>query len=1016
MTFTDIFIRRPVLATVVSALILLFGLRAVMDMSIRQFPKMESTVITITTSYPGADAALVEGFVTSPIEAEISSAEGIEYMTSTSTMGVSTISCFIELNFDAQKAFTDITSKVSAVSNQLPEYSKQPVILKQQQTGDFASMYIGFNSTALTPEQITDYATRVVKPQLETVDGVAKAEIIGAKTYAMRVFLDPDKMAALGVAPNDVSDALYNNNYPTTAGNTKGLYVSISMRADTDLTDVEEFKKLIVKSNRSNKNNSIVRLSDVAKVELGSESYDSSVILNGKKAIFIGIYPTPSANPLSVITDVKKILPDIQKNFPPSLTAKVVYDATDFIRASINEVIHTIGEAAFIVVIVIFLFLGSLRSVLIPIVTIPLSLIGVCTFMLALGYSINLLTLLAMVLAIGLVVDDAIVVVENIFRHIEEGYKPFDAALLGAREIAMPVISMTITLAAVYAPIGFLGGITGSLFKEFAFTLASSVIVSGIIALTLSPMMCSKLLNHDISEQKFVQFLDKFFGRLKIRYQKMLTSVLQNRSMVVVFSVTVLASLPYLYLNTPEETAPTEDTGFLGAGMSFPQSATIDYVETYTKALHGIFEKVPEMRDYFIFNQTGGGFAGMILKTWDQRTKTASDLVGPMQSQLDQITGMQAHIGVPPLLPSNGEGVGFVIQSTGDYQTLYELAEKLLQKAQSSGLFMFVMNELKFENPQATLKINRSKAADLGLNMDAIGNALSSALSGGNTNYFNLLGRSYQVIPQVDRRYRLNPEQLEQIYIKTSNGTMVPLSTVAELEQKTEPNQLTHFQQLKSATLFGMMMPGRTIGEGVEYMQTEADKILPKGYSYDYMGEARQFVYENSALVSVFFFSVLIIFLVLAAQFESFRDPFIILVSVPMSICGALIPLNLGIATINIYTQIGLITLIGLITKHGILMTDFANHLQKAKNLLPSEAIIEAAAIRLRPILMTTASMIFGVIPLVFASGAGAASRFNIGLVISSGMLIGTCFTLFVVPTMYTFIAKKHTHEHSKKS
>lgn len=1008
MIFTDIFIRRPVLATVVSALILLFGFRALMDMPIRQFPAMESTVITVTTAYPGADAGLVEGFVTSPIEAEISSAEGIEYMTSSSTMGMSTIKCFIKLNFDAQKAFTDITSKVASVTNDLPDNANQPVILKEQQTGDFALMYIGFDSTELTPEQITDYATRVVKPQLETVDGVAKAQIEGAKTYAMRAFLNPVKMAALGVTPQNVSDALYNNNYPTTAGNTKGLYISISMRADTDISNVEDFKRLIVKNNNNNKTNSIVRLEDIAEVELGSESYDFSVILNGKKAIFLGIYTTPSANPLNVISDVKKALPELQKNLPPSLTAKVVYDATDFIRASINEVIHTIAEAALIVVIVIFLFLGSMRSVLIPVITIPLSLIGVCSLMLALGYSINLLTLLAMVLAIGLVVDDAIVVVENIFRHIEEGYKPVDAALLGAKEIAMPVISMTITLAAVYAPIGFLGGVTGALFKEFAFTLACAVIVSGVIALTLSPMMCSKLLASHMGDQKFVQWLDHFFGKLKQRYQSMLSAVLRNRSMVVLFSVVVFASLPYLYFNTPEETAPAEDTGFIGIALSSPQYATIDYVEAYTKALYPIFQGIPEKRDYFIFNQSGQSFSGMILKTWDQRKKTANAVLADLQGKLESITGLQAYTFIPPLLPSNGHGIGFVVQTTGDYQTLFELTEQLLAKAQKSGMFMYVSNQLQFENPQVVLKINRSKAADLGLDMASISDALSDALSGGSTNNFNLMGRSYSVIPQLERRFRLNPEQLDQIFVKTSNGLMVALSTVAELEKKTEPNELSHFQQLKSATIQGAMMPGRTVGEGVEYLKAEAAKILPKGYSYDYTGEARQFVYENSALIAVFFFSILIIFLVLAAQFESFRDPLIILVSVPMSICGALIPLNLGMATINIYTQIGLITLIGLITKHGILMTDFANHLQITKNLLPKEAIIEAAAIRLRPILMTTAAMIFGVIPLVLASGAGAASRFNIGLVISSGMLIGTCFTLFVVPTMYTFIAKQH--------
>lgn len=1007
MIFTDLFIRRPVLATVISILIFLFGLRAVMDMPIRQFPKMESTMVTVTTSYPGADAALVEGFVTTPLETEIASAEGIEYMTSTSSMGVSMINCYIKLNFDAQKSFTDIMSKAASVANQLPLNAQQPVILKQQQTGDYALMYIGLDSTELTPEQITDYATRVVKPQLETVSGVAKAEVFGGRTYAMRVFLNPIRMAALGVTPMDVSNVLRNNNYTTTAGTTKGLYISINMKADTDLHNVDEFKNLIVKS----KGNSIVRLSDVGDVKLGAVNYDADVLFNGKKAVFIGIYPTPSANPLSLITDVRKIIPEIQKNFPPSLTAKIVYDATDSIRASIHEVIHTIIEAALIVIIVIFFFLGSLRSVLIPVITIPLSLIGVCSLMLSLGYSINLMTLLAMVLAIGLVVDDAIVVVENIFRHIEEGYKPFDAAILGAREIATPVIAMTITLAAVYAPIGFLGGTTGALFKEFAFSLACAVIVSGVIALTLSPMMCSKILTHDIGEHKFVRLLDTFFGRLKDRYKKWLGSVLKNRPMVVIFSITVFLSLPLLYIHTPEETAPPEDTGFIGVGMGAPQYNTIDFVKTYTQPLTAIFNTVPGLRDSFIFNGVGGGFSGILLKSWDKRNTSANDVLGPLKEKLDEIPGLRLYPFILPPLPSSGSGIGFVIQTTGDYETLYELTEKLAAEAGKSGIFMYLNNTLSFENPQVTLKINRSKAADLGLDMQAIGDSLSAALSGGNTNYFNLMGRSYQVIPQLDRRFRLNPKQLTQIYVKTSSGQMVPLSTVAELSMKTEPNQLTHFQQLKSATLEAAMMPGHTIGQGVHLLQAAADKVLPKGFSYDYQAEARQFVYENSALIMVFFFSIIVIFLVLAAQFESFRDPLIILVSVPMSICGALIPLNLGMATINIYTQIGLITLIGLITKHGILMVDFANHLQKEKNLQPAKAIIEAASIRLRPILMTTASMIFGVLPLVFASGAGSESRFNIGLVIASGMSIGTCFTLFVVPTMYTFFAKNHTKD-----
>lgn len=1010
MNFTDIFIRRPVLATVVSLLILLFGLRAVMDMPIRQFPKMESTMIIVTTSYPGADANLVESFITSPIEAAIASAEGIEYMTSTSSMGTSTIQCSIKLNFDAQRAFTDIMSKVSSVTGQLPESSQQPIIIKQSDDST-PLMYISLDSEKLTPQQMTDYATRVVKPQLETVDGVAKAEIYGAQTYAMRAFLNPLRMGALGVTPADVANALANNNYLTAAGNTKGQYVSINMKADTDISDIEQFKDLILKSNAG----SIVRLKDVSRVELGSQTYDASVIFNGNKAIFLAITPTPSANPLDVIAAVRHVLPEVQKNFPPSLSGKIVYDATDYIRVSINEVMHTIIEAALIVVVVIFLFLGSMRSVLIPVVTIPLSLIGVCSLMLFLGYSINLLTLLAMVLAIGLVVDDAIVVVENIFRHIEEGYNPLDASLLGAKEIAMPIISMTITLAAVYAPIGFLGGVTGALFKEFAFTLACAVIVSGVIALTLSPMMCSKILTHDLSEHKFVHWLDVFFGKLKNAYKRWLTSLLQTRSLVVVFSVVVLCSLPYLYANTPKETAPKEDSGFAIIIASAPQFASLNYLETYTREFNKVFESIPEMRDYFIINGENGpstAFAGMILKPWDQRERTTDELTAELQTKFNQIAGLQIYTFTPPPLPGSGGGppVQFVVQSTGDYLTLYHLAEQLVEKGTKSGLFLFLENSLKFDNPQVTLNINRSKAADLGLDMQAIGDALSNALSGGYINFFNLMGRSYQVIPQLDRNFRLNPEQLEDIYVKTASGTMVASSTVATIEKTTEPNQLAHFQQMKSATLQGVMMPGHTLGEGVKFLQDAANDLLPKGFSYDYAGEARQFVTESSALIAVFFFSVLVIYLVLAAQFESFRDPLIILISVPMSICGALIPLNLGAATINIYTQIGLITLIGLITKHGILMTDFANHLQKSKQLSIQDAIVEAASIRLRPILMTTASMVFGVLPLILASGAGAASRFDIGIVIASGMLIGTCFTLFVVPTMYTFFAKKHSN------
>ena len=1004
MKFTDLFIKRPVLATVVSLLILLFGLNSIHTIPIRQFPRMDNTVITVSTSYPGADANLIAGFITTPLESAIASAEGIDYMVSSSVQGLSTITLTIKLNFDPQVAFTDVMSKVQQTLNKLPPQSQQPVIIKSSDTSTHL-LYISLDSPDMTPQQITDYALRVVQPQLQTIDGVATAAILGGATYSMRVFLNPIKMAALHVAPSDVFTVLANNNFLTAAGNTKGEYVAINITAQTDLNNAEEFSKLIVRS----ENHAIVHLSDIATVKLGSQSYDSSVRFDGKKAVFIGITPTPTANPLTVINDARKAFPAIQRQFPPSLTGTIVYDATDFIRASIKEVISTIIEAALIVIVVIFLFLGSIRSVSIPIVTIPLSLIGVCTLMLFLGYSINLLTLLAFVLAIGLVVDDAIVVVENIHRHIEEGKTPFDAAIEGAREIATPIIAMTITLAAVYAPIGFMQGLTGVLFKEFAFTLASAVILSGIIALTLSPMMCSKILSKELSEGRFVKYLDYLFHTLKIRYKQALHSVLDTREVMLVFAAVVLLMLPYLYNHTAKETAPEEDQGFFFVVGTAPPSATINYIEAYTKPLDDIYRSFPEADHFFTINASQP-ISGLVLKPWDIRSKSQFSMKQPLQTKLDQITGLKLFSLIPPPLPGGGGGtpIQFVIKTTNDFQSLLDVSNRLIDKARKSGLFIYLDNSLKFNQPEITLKINRAKASDLGLDMQAIGRSLTTALSGGYVNFFNLEGRSYQVIPQLDRPFRLTPEQLGQIYIRTASGSMVPLSTVVTPSPITRPNSVSHFQQLNSATIQGVMMPGRTLGQGLAFLQEQANDVLPKGFTYDVGGQSRQFVQEGNALIVAFFLAILVIFLVLSAQYESFRDPLIVLISVPMSICGALIPLNLGAASMNIYTQVGLITLIGLISKHGILIVSFANQLQRDKNLSRREAVEEAAAIRLRPILMTTAAMVFGVLPLLIATGAGAVSRFDIGLVISTGLLIGTCFTLFIVPTIYTYIAADH--------
>lgn len=1003
--FTDIFIRRPVLAMVVSLLILIFGFRALGDLQVREYPKMENTVITVTTDYPGASADVVKGFVTTVLEKSIASAEGIDYMTSSSTDNQSVISAYIKLNYDPNAAFTDVMSKVAEVQGNLPDGAQQPVI--QKDTGQSTDlMYISFSSDKMSPEQITDYINRAVVPQLETVSGVSKAEILGAKTFAMRIWLNPVKMAALSISPTDISQALLNNNYQSAAGKTKGEYVATAIDADTGLETVQGFKNIVVKVNQGK----VVRLQDVAEVELGSEDYDSSVIFNGKPAIFVGIDSTPVANPLTVIQEVRKILPGIEKSYPPTLTSKVVYDSTIYIKASINDVLKTILEASVIVILVIFLFLGSLRTVIIPIVTIPLSLIGVLGVMLMLGYSINVLTLLALVLAIGMVVDDAIVVVENIYRHIEEGIAPVQAAINGAREIAMPIISMTITLAAVYAPIGLMGGMTGSLFTEFAFTLASSVILSGVIALTLSPMMCSKLLTVDIGHGKFVRYVDTTFEKLKTFYQAKLHSVLNYRPVTLVFAAIVLVSCVFLYLTSQQELAPEEDQGVLFILSTPPQYSNLNYVETYTNKINTLFKDYPSVSDYFTVNSADSSFSGVILKPWDERSVSQRQLNMQLQPKISQVAGLRSVVYPLPSLPVGGSPlqIQFTLNTIQPFEFLYPYAIQLEQAAQKSGLFIIINSSLTYDKPQIHLDIDRDKAAQMGVNMANIGGALAGALGGNYVNQFNMEGRSYDVIPQLSQQFRFNPSALNQIYVATASGALVPLSTFVTIKETTNPNALTTFQQLNSATLSGMMMPGHTMAEGLAFLQNQAAKILPPSISYDYAGMSRQYIQEGSALVWTFLFSIIVIFLVLAAQFESFRDPFVILISVPLSICGALIPINMGFATINIYTQIGLITLIGLITKHGILMVEFANQLQREEGLSIHDAIEKAASIRLRPILMTTAAMVVGVIPLLVATGAGAVSRFDIGMVIAAGMLIGTLFTLFVVPTMYTLLARKH--------
>jgi hydrophobe/amphiphile efflux-1 (HAE1) family protein len=1001
----DIFIKRPVLAAVVSLLILFIGLRALMGLPVRQYPEMTNTVITITTTFPGADADMIQGFVTQPIQKAVATAEGINYLTSRSLQGVSEIKAFIRLNDDPETAMTGVMSKVAEVKSLLPKGINDSIIKKE--TGQsFASAYLAFSSDRLSQQQITDYVMRVVQPKLAAVPGVANPELFGGQKFSMRVWLDPEKLAQHGMGPEELKAALTSNNFTSASGSTKGAYDVVNTQASTDLKSVEEFRNLVVKHDGAR----LVRLGDVADVQLGPENDDMSVFAGDERAIFVGIYTTPEANPLTVIRQVREeALPALQAQLPPGLTAKIAYDSTLFIEAAITEVAKTIAEAAIIVMVVIFFFMGSVRSVVIPVVTVPLSLIGVAVLLLSLGFSINLLTLLAMVLAIGLVVDDAIVVVENVHRHIEEGLAPFQAALVGTREIAGPVISMTITLAAVYAPIAFMGGLTGSLFKEFALTLAGSVIVSGIIALTLSPMMCSKILKHEDDKKGLPALIDRTFDRVRAKYETWLGASLADRPTTLLFAAIVLGSLPFLFLSVPTELAPEEDQGVVFTAYNGPASANTDFMEAFSHQISAKLKAFSETKETFLINGMGAisqGFGGAVLTPWEDRTRSAKSLTAAIQQALNEVSGVKASVFPPPPLPGvDGLPVQFVLSSITDYRQLNEIQGELMKRARASGMFAFIDADLKIESPQTQVIIDRDKAATYGISMQQIGDALATMTGGNYVNLVNLQGRSYQVIPQVPREFRLDPAQLGRYHVRSSSGAAVPLSSLISLGSSVRPVSLNQFNQLNSVTIQAFPMPGVTLGQALELLRTIASEILPQGTTVDYAGQSRQYVQEGNALAMTFVFALIIIFLVLAAQFESFRDPLVILVSVPLSICGALIPLAIGVASMNIYTQVGLVTLIGLITKHGILICEVARERQEAEGLSRAQAVMVAAGLRLRPILMTTAAMVTGLIPLLFASGAGAASRFSIAVVIVSGMTIGTLFTLFVLPVIYTFVA-----------
>ncbi len=1008
MKITDLFIRRPVLAAVISLLILVLGLRALASLPVSQYPRTQNAVVTISTAYYGADAETVAGFITQPLEAAIAQAQGIDYLSSNSLNGQSTITATLRLNYDANRALTEINTQVGSVKNQLPPQSQQPVLsIQVGQTTD--AMYMGFYSDVLPSNSVTDYLLRVVKPKLDSIEGIQTAEILGGRQFALRAWLDADRLAAVGLTANDVVNSLSANNYLAAVGSTKGQAVTVDLRAGTDLHSVEEFRKLIVKQ----ANGALVHLEDVATVELGAETYDLNVAFSGHRSVFIGIKVAPEANFLDVAERVRAVFPSIQQQFPSGMTGKIVYDATDFVNTSIAEVEKTLVESLVIVTVVIFLFLGNFRAVIVPVIAMPLSLVGTFFVMLILGYSINLLTLLALVLAIGLVVDDAIIVVENVFRHIsEEKQSPMDAAILAARELGGPILAMTVVLVAVYIPIGFQGGLTGALFTEFAFSLAGAVTVSGVIALTLSPMMCSRLFKPGGGESRFALFLDHNFERLNKGYQRLLGSILQTWIVVLVMGVLILIAAVLLFKTAKSELAPSEDQGIVLYQVIGPPDATADLMQTYANELYKDASEEPEYAQMFQITGTptiNQGIGGMLMKTWDQRTRSATQLQQLMQQKWNKLPGARVAAFQFPALPgSQGFPVQFVITTTEPFVNLNEVAQAVLDKARASGKFYFLDGDLKIDKPQTTLVVDRDLISALGFSQSDVGAALGGALGGNYVNYFSISGRSYKVIPQVLQVDRLNPAQVLDYQIRTPGGTLIPVSTIAHLETKTVPETITHFQQLNSVTIGGVNAApqGVSQGDALQFLRDTLAEVGSNAYTADYSGESRQFMKESGGFAITLAFSIIIVFLALAAQFESFRDPIVILVSVPLALFGALIYINL-FSSLNIYSQVGLVTLMGLISKHGILIVQFANELQRAGRS-KREAIIEAAGVRLRPILMTTAAMVLGVFPLAIASGAGAAGRQAMGWVVDSGLSVGTLFTLFVVPAMYMFLAEDH--------
>ncbi|MFN0009348.1 MAG: efflux RND transporter permease subunit [Planctomycetota bacterium] len=1002
-SFTDIFIRHPVLAIVVNLVIVLVGWRALTTLPVQQYPKIESSSVLITTVYTGASAEAVRGFLTTPIERTVSAISGIDTIESTSRAGVSQVTIRMKLNHSSTAALAEVTARLQQVRSELPSEAEPPIVEIQRADRPYASFYLSFTSTERSVPEVTDWLARTLQPQLTTLAGVQRVSIEGGQQIAMRVWMDPDRLAALNLSPGDVHSALQRNNYLAAVGQVKGNLVQVNLLANTDLRSVDEFADLIV----ADRGGAIVRLSDVARVELGAEEADLIAKFNDQEAVYLGVWPLAGVNEIEVAHRLRDEMDRLRPTLPKDIDMRLAYDATVFMEDALKEITKTLTETILIVGLVVFLFMGSVRTALVPLVAMPVSLIGAAVVMLAFGFSLNLLTILAIVLSVGLVVDDAIVVVENVERHVRLGRSRIDAALIGARELLGPILAMTITLAAVYTPIGFQGGLTGSLFLEFAITLAAAVVVSGIVAVTLSPVMSSRFVHEHGREGRLTALVNRGFEAVRRTYVRLLDGALGMRWAIVGASLLVMAGAWPLYAYSRKELAPVEDQSHISLFLDTAPDSTLEASNRESLDVVRRIRSFPETQFMWSLTAGWGGFGGLVAKNWKERTRSTEEMYGEVFGVVSQVPGLRVFPRLDPPLPNAGQyDVELVLQSDLPPERMLETAAAVVGAGWQSGKFLYVDTDLKLDRPLARVVIDRERIADLGLDLASVGREIGTLLGGAYVNRFNYFDRSYKVIPQIGDRATVGP--LIDLKIKTPRGDLVPISSFTRIVPSTEPRTLNRFQQRNAVRVFGGVQPGVTKEEGLAVLEAAATAAGGPGTVLDYAGESRQIRREGAALTVTLAFAVVLIYLVLAAQFKSFRDPLIVLLgSVPLAISGALVFSFLDLTTINIYSQVGLITLVGLVAKNGILIVQFANTLQE-QGQSKLEALREASSTRLRPVLMTSAATVFGHFPLVLVSGPGAEARNSIGIVLVAGMTIGTIFTLFVVPVFYSLLAEQH--------